>query len=221
MQRISMNTKIQNILIEKEKVSLSQIDEILTCPCCLELIRDPHQPPCGHSFCKACIQNIDRCPCCRKAIPLNQDLEKQISKNFMLNEFLEKAKIYKCLSSECHWSTYSKKIHNKHLNSCKYVKQKMVIIEEENDYIQKKIHSNNNQYILRMPQNNQIQNYRPAHRQQMHYPIPFQSHQNPLEYFQQQDQFGRNQITNINYFFQSCCQSHNQLQFPNHGQNIF
>ena len=31
------------------------VDELLRCPCCLELFTDPHQLPCGHRFCLDCL----------------------------------------------------------------------------------------------------------------------------------------------------------------------
>ncbi|CAL1591138.1 unnamed protein product [Knipowitschia caucasica] len=51
----------------------SVLQEELTCPVCLDLYRDPHLLPCGHNFCKNCLERLKRqaergrfrCPECR------------------------------------------------------------------------------------------------------------------------------------------------------------
>ncbi|XP_040886691.1 E3 ubiquitin/ISG15 ligase TRIM25 [Toxotes jaculatrix] len=51
----------------------SVLQEELTCPVCLDLYRDPHLLPCGHNFCKTCLDHLKRqaergrlrCPECR------------------------------------------------------------------------------------------------------------------------------------------------------------
>ncbi|KAK9521866.1 hypothetical protein VZT92_019842 [Zoarces viviparus] len=51
----------------------SVLQEELTCPVCLDLYRDPHLLPCGHNFCKNCLDRLKRqadrgrfrCPECR------------------------------------------------------------------------------------------------------------------------------------------------------------
>ncbi|XP_058482050.1 E3 ubiquitin/ISG15 ligase TRIM25 isoform X1 [Solea solea] len=51
----------------------SVLQEELTCPVCLDLFRDPHLLPCGHNFCKTCLNHLKRqaergrlrCPECR------------------------------------------------------------------------------------------------------------------------------------------------------------
>uniref|UniRef100_A0A1A7WW50 E3 ubiquitin/ISG15 ligase TRIM25-like n=1 Tax=Iconisemion striatum TaxID=60296 RepID=A0A1A7WW50_9TELE len=51
----------------------SVLQEELTCPVCLDLYRDPHLLPCGHNFCKTCLDRLTRqadrgrlrCPECR------------------------------------------------------------------------------------------------------------------------------------------------------------
>ncbi|KAK5848249.1 hypothetical protein PBY51_005880 [Eleginops maclovinus] len=51
----------------------SVLQEELTCPVCLDLYRDPHLLPCGHNFCKNCLNRLKRqadrgrfrCPECR------------------------------------------------------------------------------------------------------------------------------------------------------------
>ncbi|XP_047399965.1 tripartite motif-containing protein 65 isoform X2 [Sciurus carolinensis] len=51
-----------------------QLEDKLTCAICLGLYQDPATLPCGHNFCKACIQNCWRscqkeCPECRQPFP--------------------------------------------------------------------------------------------------------------------------------------------------------
>lgn len=51
----------------------SVLQEELTCPVCLDVYRDPHLLPCGHNFCKTCLDRLKRqadrgrfrCPECR------------------------------------------------------------------------------------------------------------------------------------------------------------
>lgn len=52
------------------------LDELLTCPCCLTIYRQPIALPCGHSLCRCCFARISvqpaamrRCPLCRTEIP--------------------------------------------------------------------------------------------------------------------------------------------------------
>ncbi|XP_034713049.1 E3 ubiquitin/ISG15 ligase TRIM25 [Etheostoma cragini] len=53
----------------------SVLKEELTCPVCLDLYRDPHLLPCGHNFCKTCLDRLKRqadrgrfrCPECRES----------------------------------------------------------------------------------------------------------------------------------------------------------
>uniref|UniRef100_A0A3B4AR19 RING-type domain-containing protein n=1 Tax=Periophthalmus magnuspinnatus TaxID=409849 RepID=A0A3B4AR19_9GOBI len=59
--------------------------EDLTCPICLELLKNPVTIPCGHSFCKDCIKNCwpperDRyqCPQCRKRHRTKSGLNKNV-----------------------------------------------------------------------------------------------------------------------------------------------
>ena len=39
------------------------VDELLRCPCCLELFTDPHQLPCGHRFCLDCLDGVQCLTC--------------------------------------------------------------------------------------------------------------------------------------------------------------
>uniref|UniRef100_A0A3Q0RPA9 Uncharacterized protein n=1 Tax=Amphilophus citrinellus TaxID=61819 RepID=A0A3Q0RPA9_AMPCI len=53
----------------------SVLQDELTCPVCLDLYRDPHLLPCGHNFCKTCLDRLKRqaerghfrCPECRNS----------------------------------------------------------------------------------------------------------------------------------------------------------
>lgn len=51
-----------------------RIDEILKCSICLNIFHKPRTLPCGHSFCKVCIESLylsswySSCPCCKRNI---------------------------------------------------------------------------------------------------------------------------------------------------------
>ncbi|KAF0021474.1 hypothetical protein F2P81_026273 [Scophthalmus maximus] len=55
------------------RLESSVLQEELTCPVCLDLFRDPYLLPCGHNFCKSCLDHLRRqsergrlrCPECR------------------------------------------------------------------------------------------------------------------------------------------------------------
>ena len=42
---------------------VGMVDELLRCPCCLELFTDPHQLPCGHRFCFDCLDGVQCLTC--------------------------------------------------------------------------------------------------------------------------------------------------------------
>ncbi|RVE61616.1 hypothetical protein OJAV_G00172440 [Oryzias javanicus] len=56
-----------------EEQDQSRLEELLTCPVCQDIFRDPRQLPCGHSMCLSCLKNLEdhssnsplRCPDCR------------------------------------------------------------------------------------------------------------------------------------------------------------
>uniref|UniRef100_A0A3B3ZM00 Uncharacterized protein n=1 Tax=Periophthalmus magnuspinnatus TaxID=409849 RepID=A0A3B3ZM00_9GOBI len=62
----------------------SVLQEELTCPVCLDLYRDPHLLPCGHNFCKTCLDRLKRqadrgrfrCPECRDSHRCNSAFQK-------------------------------------------------------------------------------------------------------------------------------------------------
>ena len=49
-----------------------------TCPVCCDIFKDPVILPCGHSFCKSCLQEwwrqsrLHSCPVCKKVFPVGE-----------------------------------------------------------------------------------------------------------------------------------------------------
>lgn len=69
---------------------MANIESELTCNICLELLNEPHHYPCGHNFCRHCInelrgRQIHDCPECRTPCPD----ETQIVRDFRLNNLIE------------------------------------------------------------------------------------------------------------------------------------
>ncbi|KAM8889926.1 E3 ubiquitin/ISG15 ligase TRIM25-like [Synchiropus picturatus] len=75
--------------MEKTRVDLQR--ESFSCSICLELLKEPVTLPCGHNFCKACIErswserNIYKCPQCRQTFTPKPLLQK----NTVLAEIVE------------------------------------------------------------------------------------------------------------------------------------
>ncbi|XP_066533736.1 tripartite motif-containing protein 16-like [Hoplias malabaricus] len=76
---------------------ISVDEDQFMCPVCLDLLKDPVTVPCGHSFCKVCINNFwdhnnqrrfYRCPQCRETFTPRPVLRR----NNMLAEVVEKLK---------------------------------------------------------------------------------------------------------------------------------
>lgn len=70
-----------------------QLAELLTCPVCQDIFKDPRQLPCGHSLCLECVEkmidhtseNPFRCPDCRAYF--GQIVE--VQKNYTLSGIAE------------------------------------------------------------------------------------------------------------------------------------
>ncbi|XP_010899642.2 uncharacterized protein LOC105028535 isoform X2 [Esox lucius] len=66
----------------------------LTCSICLELLNDPHQFPCGHSYCFSCINSMRNhnnysCPECRREFTNGGDIVRNYRLASIANTFRE------------------------------------------------------------------------------------------------------------------------------------
>ena len=66
------------------------LSELMTCGICMETLTEPHQYPCGHSYCLACMADLRsrgeyRCPECRKEFPADSD----VIKNYRLAHIVD------------------------------------------------------------------------------------------------------------------------------------
>ncbi|XP_070701238.1 E3 ubiquitin/ISG15 ligase TRIM25-like isoform X2 [Pempheris klunzingeri] len=67
---LSFNLKEGSRMVDRKKTKL---EEMLTCPVCQDIFKDPRQLPCGHSMCMGCLESMMdhssdlpfRCPDCR------------------------------------------------------------------------------------------------------------------------------------------------------------
>ena len=55
--------------IDDLKKQVRILAQHMVCPVCLSTMEEPHVLPCGHTYCKQCLDKIvnDRCPKCRKS----------------------------------------------------------------------------------------------------------------------------------------------------------
>ena len=76
-----------------------QLGDKPECSMCAEVYKDPRLLPCGHTFCRACIEAMRRpsCPLCSKRFALPNNGVDDLPKNFALVEVLRS----KGLSIDC------------------------------------------------------------------------------------------------------------------------
>uniref|UniRef100_A0A8D0D2H7 RING-type domain-containing protein n=1 Tax=Sander lucioperca TaxID=283035 RepID=A0A8D0D2H7_SANLU len=68
---LCMNKKVAGSRMEDTEKT--KLEELLMCPVCQDIFKDPRQLPCGHSMCMGCLENMMdhssdipfRCPDCR------------------------------------------------------------------------------------------------------------------------------------------------------------
>ncbi|VDM43215.1 unnamed protein product [Toxocara canis] len=75
---------------------LEKIEQLLTCPICLDRYKQPKLLPCHHTFCLPCLDNCAdvvhrtlKCPECRAEHPLPYDGVKSFQTNYTLTGFLD------------------------------------------------------------------------------------------------------------------------------------
>ncbi|XP_017276421.1 E3 ubiquitin-protein ligase TRIM11-like [Kryptolebias marmoratus] len=91
----------------------TRLEELLTCPVCHDIFKDPQQLPCGHCMCTGCLRNLRdhssdapfRCPDCRA--DFEQDVLEQksyalasIAEDFRLNK-TRREKEAECVYCDC------------------------------------------------------------------------------------------------------------------------
>lgn len=87
---MSQSNLINNEMIEAHK------EKFLTCPIDLELLDDPMQGPCGHVFCRKCIQKwLDKkesCPICQSPIKFSQLYSTLLIRQILEENYVSSAK---------------------------------------------------------------------------------------------------------------------------------
>lgn len=92
MTRFIFSKRYEEFYSEFQSIVLQipNMSTILTCPICLYIFSDARFLPCGHGFCRECIQEAfetnRQCPVCRESVPRGESNLKQI---FAVNEAVE------------------------------------------------------------------------------------------------------------------------------------
>ena len=68
--------ELNNMIIKKDSEGYGEDGTI--CPICFEYKRNKIALPCKHLFCEFCIEKLDKCPLCRKAIIMKYSIDKNI-----------------------------------------------------------------------------------------------------------------------------------------------
>lgn len=83
------------------------LKEELTCPLCLDIYRSPHMLPCGHNFCKKCLEHLKRqaergrfrCPECRECHRCGTKLQKNFKLANISDDFRQQCRVTSLLAS--------------------------------------------------------------------------------------------------------------------------
>uniref|UniRef100_UPI00358EF51B E3 ubiquitin-protein ligase TRIM65-like isoform X7 n=1 Tax=Myxine glutinosa TaxID=7769 RepID=UPI00358EF51B len=77
--------------------------DALTCSVCLQIYKDPVTLPCGHSFCRLCIEKCWEnreencvCPNCREVFPQKPKLKKNVTVAYMVDNIVNLKKGIRC-----------------------------------------------------------------------------------------------------------------------------
>ncbi|KAF4092045.1 hypothetical protein AMELA_G00016410 [Ameiurus melas] len=119
-------------------ISVDQLSvDQFSCPVCLDLLKDPVTIPCGHNFCKVCINDywdqedksgVYRCPQCRDTFTPRPVLRR----NNMLAEVVEKLKkteVQAASSAHC-YAGLGKELKEEQMKSQQRIQEKQKKVEE-------------------------------------------------------------------------------------------
>ena len=109
------------------QLSNEKVNEIVTCPICLEELKDPRSLPCLHSFCFKCLQvhykdkypgDDVSCPVCRKVFQIPQGGLNSLPLNFFFQNLIE-AKDLKSKETRILCDEHRDKRLEFHCNDCR------------------------------------------------------------------------------------------------------
>ncbi|XP_068128249.1 E3 ubiquitin-protein ligase TRIM11-like [Hyperolius riggenbachi] len=103
-------------LEEAQAMASVDLRVVFKCSICQDIYNDPVNLPCGHNFCRNCIdrvldiQEVERrdyvCPYCRRASWIRPFLQTNVTVRYMVNDFLAALKDQKEIAFPCSYCIY-------------------------------------------------------------------------------------------------------------------
>merc|ERR1719386_23197 len=85
------------------------------CPVCLQVMVDPVSNDCGHSFCKACLEQCSSCPTCRSSVD-----GQRLRRNIVAVQVIDNLEVECCgkANAPCFWRGTFAEWNSTHCAEC-------------------------------------------------------------------------------------------------------
>uniref|UniRef100_H2RXG9 G protein-coupled receptor 156 n=1 Tax=Takifugu rubripes TaxID=31033 RepID=H2RXG9_TAKRU len=93
--------------LQMSQITLSE--ELLLCPICLDLFNLPISTPCGHNFCKECIQGyweiaeLPQCPVCKQKLSKGPEFKVNTLLSELATQFKKSSEDFSSINDRLHW----------------------------------------------------------------------------------------------------------------------